>query len=497
MANQLAALLAASGAVSVEGMERARAHQLRHGGSLDTALLELGLIAPEGLTALLARAAELPPAPDERLQPDVHARQAVPARVAEHHRLAPFRVEGDALHALAGLPVDTGALDELSFMLSLRIVPYAAPEWRVKELQARLAGEPLAPRYAALAQRSRPPGIEPAGPEAAGSTVAGGGWPGLTSGAQAAAAPSSAVPPAAPANEPPEGPNPERLAFDEVEIDITEDADPAGLTLDDLAALPPVQTLLPPVQPWPEAGAGLWPRAEASQAIADAVNRDEVVEAALRFGRNTFPAVALLAVGHGEVTGQQATGWEGARERVRSVRLDPRAATLFRAPLETRAPCLGPPAREPGNAALLDAMGRPWPGTVLVFPVVVRDRVVALLYGDAAEPQPASEVGWQAREGEVNPTEVILLWNEVGPAFDRILRARKRLRAFAPPLGATSSPAAPGPRVGWAILSGAPPVDPERPGPGWETQEPARDERRTAQPPQEQGADDCWTTRWR
>jgi len=161
----LAGILLEAGAVSEEQMERALAHQRQMSGALDTALLELALVPRRDLAGYLSRASGLPPPPSGEFEPDPRARRVFPARVAERHGLAPFRLEGKELSLLATYPVDLAALDEISFMLSLRLVPHVAPEWQVRTLLVNVYGGTLSERFAALAQgASEPPGApeEPA-----------------------------------------------------------------------------------------------------------------------------------------------------------------------------------------------------------------------------------------------------------------------------------------------------------------------------------------------
>ena len=154
----LAQLLQEEGLVDPGGIEAAEARQRERGGALDTALLELGLLDEERLVDALARAADLPPAPAAAFAAvDPRARRLFPSKVAERHRLAPFALSGRELSIAASPPIDAGLLDELGFMISLRLVPHAAAEWRVRELISRLYGAPLPPRFASLAAGEAPP----------------------------------------------------------------------------------------------------------------------------------------------------------------------------------------------------------------------------------------------------------------------------------------------------------------------------------------------------
>jgi hypothetical protein len=163
----LAGILLEAGAASAEQMERALAHQRQMGGALDTALLELGLVPRGEVASYLSRASGLPSSPEGEFEPDQRARRVFPARVAERHGLAPLRYEGKELSLLATYPVDLAVLDEISFMLSLRLVPHVAPEWQVRALLAKVYGGTLSERFAALARAaSEPPAPEEPPPRA-------------------------------------------------------------------------------------------------------------------------------------------------------------------------------------------------------------------------------------------------------------------------------------------------------------------------------------------
>jgi hypothetical protein len=170
----LAALLVEEGAVSQADMERAVARQAQLGGALDTALLELELIGEGHLRSFLAHASGLPAVPPGALKEvDPRARRVFPAKVAERHRLAPFALDGRELSVVAAHPVDSSAVDEIGFMLSLTLVPHVGPEWQVLDLIHRLYGGQMPARLGRLAESEQqraavqppvhepPPAVEP------------------------------------------------------------------------------------------------------------------------------------------------------------------------------------------------------------------------------------------------------------------------------------------------------------------------------------------------
>jgi hypothetical protein len=428
----LAAFVVEAGAVPADAMERALARQREAGGSLDTALLELELLPVDELEQLLSRASGLPPGPGAALEPDPRARRVFPAKVAERHGLAPFRLEGRDLSLLATFPVDLAALDELSFMLSLHLVPHVAPEWRVRELQARLYGSPVPERLAAVAAAVR---------RAEGGRRA--EAPPPSARAAAEAPPFALADPAA-----------ERAHDDELAISIDDGPPPpAEIEREPAFGIAPEMPLAAALAQAVEAaeaevlraaGARVpreeapprWTLDEASAALARARGRDEVVSVALRYAHDFFEAVALFAVMRDWVGGHDALGWASARERCRSTSARAADVGLFRTVLGTGGPYLGPVARGDGNEELVSALGRPWPHVALAYPVTLRDRIVAVLYADnGAAPVSPRRVG-----------DLLLVLGALGGAFERILRDAKRARAG---FAAVDEASAPRDEAGW------------------------------------------------
>ena len=421
MPKELAALLVEEGAVPADLVERAVSRQREAGGALDTALLEERAIGEAELVGYLARAAELPAAPETAWSGnDARARRVFPSRVAERHGLAPFALEGRELSLVATYPVDVGLLDEISFMLSLHLTAHVGPEWRVRELIQRLYGGQLSPRLAALAVASgaAPPPAGAAAPEAAG--------------------PAPRPPPPASAgfardeSEPLE-PLAAALAqaleafFDDMEIAV-DDAVPGRVAGeepeggDGASEPPPVLDRTAPPH---------WTLEDARAALASARHRDEVVLVALRYARDFFEYAAMFAVTHDAVAGHDALGMEEARDRVRTVAIWSSDPGIFKTVIDTQSPYLGPVAAGvAGTDAVLHGLGRA-PRTVLVYPVLLRDRPVVILYADNGEaPVAARRLG-----------DLLLFLSTVGPSFERIIRDRKRQRPRRSPSRVT--PAAP------------------------------------------------------
>jgi hypothetical protein len=434
----LAALLVEEAVVSAEVMDRALARQQTEGGTLDTALLELGAVAEETLGAYLSRAAELPAAPPTAwTAADARARRVFPSRVAERHGLAPFALEGRELALVVTHPLDLALLDEISFMLSLHLAPHVGPEWRVRELIQRLYGSALSPRLAALAAADGGPVAELAAPDDAGPRA-----PAAHEAASPAPAPPDDDAAAAEAPDRPGEPGDASFADELPQAHAPSLPPTAGFARDTSEPLEPLAAALaqaieavepelldgdlgeaePPADDEPRAppdrtAPPRWSVADARAALSGARDRDEVVLIALRYARDFFQFAAVFAVTRDAVAGHDALGPEDARDRCRATAIYASDPGIVRTVIETRSPYLGPVAHDAaGNAAILAGLGRGAPRTVLVHPVLLRDRPVCVLYADNGEaPVSAGRLG-----------DLLLLLSTAGAAFERIIRDRKQ-----------------------------------------------------------------------
>jgi hypothetical protein len=484
----LAALLVEEGAVDGATVERALARQTELGGSFDTALLELVAIDEDRLLSAMSRAAGLPAAPPSAWEAaDARARRVFPSRVAERHGLAPFALDGRELALVASHPVDLGLLDEISFMLSLHLTAHVGPEWRIRALIHRLYGGTLDARFAALAARSAAAEAAAPPPE-----------PEVPVGQGEGPESTSAQPPRGP--EPAPAPPP-RISFDR---DASEPLEPLAAALaqalesDDFPWLDDATVDLGPEpvgpgQPAP-AAAGKpsgpdtsldrsapphWTLVQAREALAAARGRDELVLVMLRYARDFFDFAALFAVTRDAVAGHDALGPdEDARDRCRATAIYTSDPGVFKTVIETRAPYLGPVVGGvSGTEAILAGLGRGTPRTVLVCPIILRDRTACILYADNGEaPVSARRLG-----------DLLLFESAIGSAFERLIRERKqRMKgsvAAAPkpsrpaPEPPARSPAAAGSstiaaRAEAAADPALPPV-PTGPPDEWRTSEPA------------------------
>src|SRR5512143_2790987 len=134
MPARLSSLLVRDGLVGVKRMEKAFQRQVIYGGSLDTILLEMNLVAEERLTQYLALASGLPPAArDEAARLDDAALALYSSEIAAQFRAVPLTFEeggGEALRVLVCSPLEISELEDLADLIDRPLQPLITPEYR-------------------------------------------------------------------------------------------------------------------------------------------------------------------------------------------------------------------------------------------------------------------------------------------------------------------------------------------------------------------------------
>jgi hypothetical protein len=153
MPSRLSSLLVRDGLVGVKRMEKAFQRQVIYGGSLDTILLEMGLVPEERLTQYLALASGLPPAArDEGAVVDPAAVAAISRDLAEHYRAVPVAIERDAIRVLVCAPLELTELEDLADLLDRPLQPLITPEYRWNLVYASVYGLDTPARFTTLAR---------------------------------------------------------------------------------------------------------------------------------------------------------------------------------------------------------------------------------------------------------------------------------------------------------------------------------------------------------
>ncbi|MBN2361979.1 MAG: hypothetical protein JXR83_21185, partial [Deltaproteobacteria bacterium] len=316
----LGKLLVEKGGIPADRLDEARRLSAAKGERLDTTLLESGLIDEARLTDLMARAYDLQPADFRALvKVDLQALKTIPSRVAERCQVFPFLLDGTDLHVLVPAPPDLALLEEIGAMVSRRLVPHLATEYRIARALSHFYGLPLNGRLAAL-ERS----LESRGPVAVASEPA------------PTPAPPSDLPPA------PAVTGAARPSADRVQWDLT----------------------------------------EALARLAAASDRDSVVGVSLAYAHAFLDTVAFFGINSGRAVGWDALGTGVTREQFKGVTLSLAEASALRTVIESCALYLGQIARNSVHEAMFKALGTRRPRSGLLYPILTAGRVIAVVYGD-------------------------------------------------------------------------------------------------------------------
>jgi hypothetical protein len=119
---------------------------------------------------------------------------------------------------------------------------------------------------------------------------------------------------------------------------------------------------------------------EAVNRLKEANDRDEIVRTALAYAQRELEFAAMFIVHDRRLDGWNAVG-EGS-ENIGRVSLELSAGSAFRVVLDTQAHYLGPLPADDIHLEFLTQLGRPHPRAALIVPVRIKNRTIALMYGE-------------------------------------------------------------------------------------------------------------------
>ncbi len=467
MPSRLSSLLVRDGLVGVKRMEKAFQRQVIYGGSLDTILLEMNLIPEERLTQYLALASGLPPAErDEGQDISDEAIAAIPRELAEQYRAVPLAVTGETIRLLVCSPLEIERLEDLADQLDRALQPLITPEYRWHLVYSSTYGLDPPARFTTLARSLDVDAAVPAIGRSKSVIVD-------------AAAPTEAVPseitertelaeltkrvPMA-LEEPPtlpvlQAPDRDRrhtlLGFRAPRGDTDPGLPPArppasrvkgdGMPAEIVAR--PVVTFIntptsdairsrklspsmralkrPATAPISTQGRDApLPVVAARELLAVADDRDSVFLTLLRAARMRARWAGLLTVQGGAAIGRVALAEPGLdTAAVNTVLIPLDAMSPWRAVVASKQPHIGPVVSgDPGIDAMAIRLGGTMPPSALLMPVVLRDRVVAIVV--------AHRVHSDLRLTDV--TELLPLANAASEAIGRLIVKNKSAGYRAP-----------------------------------------------------------------
>jgi hypothetical protein len=398
MGQRLGDLLIERGLLTPSQLKTALRTQEFFGGHLGSILIELGFLDERTLGETLARSAGVRYAPSDLLVdiPEEVIR-AVPAKVAERHKAVPIRIQDKRLHLAMLNPRDLLSLDEVAYLTGMIVVPYVAPEYRIYEALERYyhLGR-LRPERINVTGKVDPQDLvhEEAQSAASGTPSRGSrpsphgsvGLDGLPLDAEvdlAGASFAGAAPP----------PRTEQI-LDQLPRSLSEWREGAG-TQDLPVAAPPLPASPPlrparrepaPVSaaaaPAPVAAPSRDPLHETAQRLLAAETREDIAEILLNATGRFFRRRLLFVVQKDRIVGWDGWGDQVAREKVKNVLLPVESLSLFTPVRSSATPFRGPVADLPANRRLFEDLGMKPPPEMALLPLLIKDRVVAVLYGD-------------------------------------------------------------------------------------------------------------------
>ncbi|MBI4509485.1 MAG: hypothetical protein HY698_07595 [Deltaproteobacteria bacterium] len=382
---KLGAMLVRDGRLTQAQVDAAVAHQARKGGRLGTALLELGLLDVDTLTVYLGLELGIPIATRGVLDRAKKAAvRLVSVDYAEKFLCIPLVVQDRQLICAMRDPHDLLALDELSAATGCRIIPRAAAEVRLYYYLERYYGVPRPQRYRTLgdwlAKERRMSGddVEPPPPPLPGlpppvekPVMA----PPMSSGplrAISAAeledeglASTQESQDDAQLETAPEVPLIERSAPSRVEE--ARHAMAHGAAVDSLTSL---ESAPPPLD-----------LSSAIQGMKAATARSDIADAIIGFGRGVFEIAALLVVREEVALGWRGFGPSVDLDRIETMLVPLSSPSMFREAIDMEDVFAGAAMPSALHAHLFKILRTSAPRQAVVLPVMIRERIVNLLYG--------------------------------------------------------------------------------------------------------------------
>ncbi|QRO01404.1 general secretion pathway protein GspE [Archangium violaceum] len=464
---RLGELLLQEKLITPQALEEALESQVVHGGRLGTNLVELGLVSEQDLARVLGKQHNVAFASGEMI-PDPRALELVDLSQADERDFMPMRVDSTRMSVAVINPQDIQTLDALAFKTGKRVVPVVIPEFRMNQLQRRYAKAFRAMR--AIDMNAVRPTREQQEAEKAASKVedliseeefqslyaqA------LTGGARPLGeepvlelvemvAEEEEVPAPILTEYQPEAPAPAmeeepELLLEQVVEPVPEPViePPVAQPLEPLPELllpetplpepvaPPVPPSIPPVTLPPPKAAPVRPRAkapvvreplptpltfaEAQAELSRSSDREQVATTVLRFALGKWKRSLLLSVHGSLVTGWRGMG-KGVREAaVKRIGIGLQGPSTFRLVRDTRAHYVGPVKRDAASGFFYKLLGGDYPTTAVILPLLVRGKLVHMLYVDNGP-------------GQLTPPDVgelLILSQSVGRSYEAMIRRRK------------------------------------------------------------------------
>ncbi len=393
MAKKIGQFLMEQGLLTKAQLQTALRTQEFFGGHLGSIFIELGFLEEQALGDALAHATGVHYSPPEYLEgipPEVY--QLIPAKLAEKHKVIPLRVEHGRLHLAMLHPKDQGATNHIASLVRLSVVPYIAPEfrifealeryYRVKRKRSRAIAMDMSTEEVDLASlgASQPRPVATSKPRVVARDQDGVevGLDGLPLDAEFSMdAAYFQTPDARPETE-------EHLPRLPQSLNEWRDTAPQPEAAAATAQPAPTPRVVPAPAPAAETAPAINSLAHSARRLLQAQDRDQIGEILLEVTESFFQRRLLFILQRDRIVGWDGSGTGVSRDQVRKVLLPMDSLSLFTSVKVGSRPMVGPVADVPANRRLFHDLGMEIPAEVVLLPIRIKDRVVAILYGDNA-----------------------------------------------------------------------------------------------------------------
>ncbi len=133
VSRRLGDLLVADGLLTPEQLQKALAEQKGSTDKLGSILIRLGFINEEQLIGFLSRQYGVPSITLSQLEVDTEVLKLVPPAIAKKYEVLPVRRMGNSLALAMADPTNVFALDDISFMTNLQVLPLVASQSAIKK----------------------------------------------------------------------------------------------------------------------------------------------------------------------------------------------------------------------------------------------------------------------------------------------------------------------------------------------------------------------------
>ena len=391
--------MARDGVVSLDTIEQALQRQVLEGGELDTALLELGAVSENVLGAYRAAAFQMPAAPRAQLEhgdPALYSR--VPSNLARELRVVPVVILGDMLVLATDVPLALTDAQRLSRSLDTRVAFRIATEVRVQAALSQHYGAEMPSRLRLLAERLRV--VD------AGSLCEVQPWTKAQS-----------VPPSTRTSRTSTGPlgsPPAPVRVMRV-VSLGERRSSTGPEAFDTRPLRPSRLLQSRrTRRTSSIPRGPITRLAVIELLVKARDRDRVLDVFFAFARQYFECTVLFALRDERLLGIEASGLPPPVD-ANALEAPVAPGGAVQALIQTRKPQVLDLRTSAADHSLVEALGRQQGQPCAIIPVAIRQRNVALLYGDRSGDRLAL----------TDVAELIQTLPSVSAAFERLIQERK------------------------------------------------------------------------